>query len=417
MSFSLVRGTKDILPDEIACWHEIEELCREFFDRYNFQELRTPIFEQTDLFNHGIGIQSEIVQKEMYSFTDRSGRHLTLRPEGTASIVRSFIQHQLHNQYKSLKLYYQGPMFRYERPQAGRYRQFHQVGVEHLGSSSPYSDAELISMSFRLFSELGLTSLKVHINSIGCKTSRPVIEEMIRQFIGDNFSKLPDYYQKRFKNNPLRILDSKDENVQALFSGIPSVIDILSQKSKDHFYSVLTYLDELGIQYKIKPTLVRGLDYYNDTVFEIVSDELGAQNAVCGGGRYDNLIKQLGGPRCPAVGFAFGMERLVMLMNKFVETKKHQLDIYLIPLGETQRTRCFKLQDKLRQVGVKCDFNLEDNLKNGLKRANKLRAKFALIYGEDESEKNIVILKHMKSGSQEELIWNNLGEVLKQYCV
>ena len=199
MSFHLIRGTKDILPDEITYWHEIEEVCREFFDRYNFQELRTPIFEQTDLFYQGIGQESDIVQKEMYTFQDRGKRSITLRPEGTAPIVRSFIQHKLYAQHKSLKLYYNGPMFRYERPQAGRYRQFHQIGVEHIGTPSSFSDAELISMGFRLFSELGLTNLKVHINSIGCKTSRPVIEEMVRQFIGDNFKNLPDHYKKQYK--------------------------------------------------------------------------------------------------------------------------------------------------------------------------------------------------------------------------
>lgn len=417
MTFQLPRGTKDILPNEIPFWHEIEEVCREFFDRYNFQELRTPIFEQTDLFYHGIGEHSDIVQKEMYTFEDRGGRSITLRPEGTASIIRSFIQHQLHNQNKTLKLYYQGPMFRYERPQAGRYRQFHQVGVEHIGINSPYADAELISMSYRLFSELGLSNLKVHINSIGCTTSRPVIEEMIRQFIGNNFKSLPEHAQKRFKNNPLRILDSKDPNVQALFSGMPSVIDILSQQSKDHFYSLISYLDELGVPYVIKPTLVRGLDYYNDTVFEIVSDELGAQNAVCGGGRYDNLVKQLGGPSIPAVGFAFGMERLVLLMSKLVETKKHLLDVYFIPLGEVQRTRCFLLQESLRSAGLKSDLNLEESIKQGLKRANKLRSKFSVIYGENEAEEGLCILKHMKSGTQEKIAWDRIGDVLRQYCV
>lgn len=403
MNYSLPRGTKDILPDEVAFWHEIEQISRDLFSRYQFSEIRTPIFETTELFSRSIGDLTDIVEKEMYTFLDKGDRSLTLRPEGTAPIVRSYIQHGMFNRQRDQKLYYIGPMFRYERPQAGRFRQFHQIGVEHIGTSSPLSDAEIISLGVHLFDELGLPDLMVSINSVGCPTCRSVIEERIKQFIGDNLKNLCGDCQRRFVEQPLRILDCKKPNCDAYLSGMPDNRSSHCQECRDHFESVLSYLDALGVEFNIDPRLVRGLDYYTRTTFEILSKQLGAQNAICGGGRYDHLVQSLGGPEVPAVGFAFGMERAVMLLKDLVDTKSNGVMVYLLPIGMAQRGKLFILMDALRRAGVSCELGFEDKLKTGLKRANQLGSRFVVIYGEDEAEQNIVLVKDMGSGEQQSL--------------
>jgi len=311
-----------------------------------------------------------------------------------------------------LKLYYIGPFFRYERPQAGRYRQFHQIGVEYIGEPSAYVDAEVIALGYNLFESLGITDLKVCINSVGCEVSRPVIEEMVKQFISNNLNKLPKHIQDKFHDNPLRILDSKDEAVQAYIAGMPDIKEALTQKSKDHFFSVLQHLDEMGIPYEVTNTLVRGLEYYTETVFEIVSDHLGAQSTVCGGGRYNNLSKELGGPDLPAFGFGFGIERTIMLLDHLKKEFNQSIDIYFIPLDTLSRDELFYVMNKLRGYNISCEIGFADNLKNQLKKANRLNAKRVVIIGEEERENRTAQYKNMLTRHQDVVPINKLVEVI-----
>lgn len=414
MMYSNPRGTKDILPDEIGYWHRIESVSRAVFASYNYQELRTPIFESTQLFERSIGNQTDIVEKEMYTFLDKGNRSLTLRPEGTAPVVRSYIQNGLHKQQQVSKLYYCGPMFRYERPQAGRYRQFHQIGVECLGSSLPFADAETISLGVHLFDELGLADLSVNINSVGCSVCRPVIEERLKQYLSGNLSALCDDCNSRFESRPLRILDCKKPQCQPYFSAIPNIRDSLCQACNDHFSSLLEYLAELGIEFQINPKLVRGLDYYSRTTFEIISDKLGAQNAICGGGRYDTLVEKLGGPVTPAVGFAFGVERAVIILRELEDALKIKApSLFIAPLGETQRTKSFYILNELRRAGIQCEMDYTSgSLKAQLKQANRYRSEFTLIIGEEEAQRGVAILKKMINGEQTDIPLSNLIEHL-----
>jgi histidyl-tRNA synthetase len=403
--FTAPRGTKDILPDEVKLWQFIENKAMWLFDLYNFKEIRTPIFESTHLFERSIGDDTDIVEKEMYTFEDKGKRIMTLRPEGTASIVRSVLQHNLTAALPQ-KLYYMGPMFRYERPQAGRYRQFHQIGVEYIGSDSYNADVELIAMAYQLLVSLGITHLKVTINSIGDEISRPVINEAIRQFFGNSpwFEKqVCPACIKRFNTNPLRILDCKLEACKAYHSGLPDIKKLQSRECQDHFNSVCEGLDHLNIPFEINPFLVRGLDYYTKTTFEIIGTNLGAQNAICGGGRYNGLIQQFGGKHTPAVGFACGMERIVMMLqNKSTPPIKTTPIISIIPIGTAQVQPCVSLAEQLRFSGIKCEMIYDkDSLKAQLKHANKIGASISLIYGEEEAEKQQVCLKYMDTGKQE----------------
>lgn len=412
MSFSIPRGTQDILPEDITKWHLIEQTARNLFSTYNFSEIRTPIFENTDVFARGVGEKSELFNKEMYTFEDKGGRSLTLRPEGTAAVTRSNIMHSLHKRMNPLKLYYIGPFFRYERPQAGRFRQFHQIGVEYIGEPSAYADAEVIALGYHLFESLGISDLKVHINSVGCNVARPVIEEMVKQFLSNNLNKLPQYIQDKFNENPLRILDSKDESVQAYIAGMPDIKEALTQESKDHFFSVLQHLDEMQIPYEVTNTLVRGLEYYTETVFEIISDHLGAQSTVCGGGRYNNLSKELGGPSLPAFGFGFGIERTVMLLDHINKEFSTSIDIYLIPLDTLSRDLLFYVMNKLRGYNISCEIGYSNQLKSQLKKANKLNAKRVVIIGEDEREQKLAQYKDMINRTHEMVPCDQLVEVI-----
>jgi histidyl-tRNA synthetase len=416
MKCSSIRGTKDILPAEVGLWQYIEEVSRKVFSYYNYQEIRTPIFESTELFARGIGDSTDIVEKEMYTFLDKGGRSLTLRPESTASVVRAYIQHSMHKMQKVTKLYYAGPQFRYERPQAGRFRQFHQIGIESLGTQEPFADAEVISLGVHLFDELGLSDLSVTINSSGCAVCRPVIEERIKQFLGSSLDKLCSDCQRRFEKQPLRILDCKNKKCNNYFSAMPPIEKSLCQECTDHFNSVLEYLDSLGIVFNINPRLVRGLDYYNRTVFEIVSDQLGAQNAVCGGGRYDKLVGTFGGPKTPAVGFAFGVERTVMILESLLDKpKEEKVDLFIVALGELQRKKCFFILDEMRRTRIKSEMSYADvSLKAQLKQANRLNAKYALIVGEEEVEKGVAILKKMETSDQEEIALDDVVNVLEE---
>jgi len=400
MAFTIPRGTQDILPEDISKWHLIEETARNLFSTYNFSEIRTPIFENTDVFARGMGEKSELFNKEMYTFQDKGGRSLTLRPEGTAAVTRANIMHTLHKKMHPLKLYYIGPFFRYERPQAGRFRQFHQIGAEYIGESSPYADAEVIALAYHLFESLGITDLKVQINSVGCNVARPVIEEMVKQFLSNNLTHLPTHIQEKFNDNPLRILDSKDPDVHAYIAGMPDIKDALTQESKDHFFSVLQHLDEMNIPYQVSNVLVRGLEYYTETVFEIISDHLGAQSTVCGGGRYNNLTKELGGPDMPAFGFGFGIERTVMLLDHINKTLSKSIDIYFIPLDTLSRDMLFYVMNRLRGNNISAEIGYSDQLKSQLKKANKLNAKRVVIIGEEERQSKQAQYKDMVNRSQ-----------------
>lgn len=420
MKFTAPRGTKDILPQDIPVWRHIEDTARQTFCIYGFNEIRTPIFESTELFERGIGDDTDIIQKEMYTFLDKGNRSITLRPEGTAPVVRAFLQNKLYSSGQTSKLFYSGPMFRYERPQAGRYRQFHQIGVENLGADHPSADAEVIAMGFHLFEKLKIKNLKVYINSIGDAICRPVVEERIKQFLALNLKNLSPDLQKKFEHKPLRILDSKDEKVQLYLSGMPNMIDSLSQKSKDHFNSVLDYLTTLKIPFEVRPTLVRGLEYYSETVFEIVADDLdGAKNTLCGGGRYDKLVEEFGGPKTPAVGFAFGVERAALLIQKQKKFKtKLSPNFYVAPLGFSQQSRCFKLINDLRKHGIHCEFDYsKTDLKGHLKVANQLSASHAIIYGENEANKKAVLIKDMTTGAQTDMSLRKLPGYLMKLCL
>ncbi|MBD97283.1 histidine--tRNA ligase [bacterium] len=376
-SFQTPRGTVDYLPDKTPLWQKIERTARHIFELYNYQEIKTPIFESTDLFTSSIGGDTDIVSKEMYTFLDKKGRSLTLRPEGTAAIARAYIQHALHRKGNHHLLFYVGPMFRYERPQAGRFRQFTQIGVENIGSPDPACDAEVIIMGIKLFKTLGITDIVPQLNTVGCPICRPVIEERLKQFLESSLTALCGDCQTRFDTNPLRILDCKKNSCTPYFSAMPDIRQSICQSCHDHFDQVLTYLDTHGVTFEINPNLVRGLDYYNRTAFELVSKHLGSQNAVCGGGRYDSLISRLGGPSSPAVGFAFGMERLMALVNSDIPPVPM---VYIGCLDPNQYSICFSLTHQLRDRGIKAINHLDALSTNGhLKRASKSNAAIPVI--------------------------------------
>jgi len=416
--YTVPRGTRDILPEEVVLWQFVEQKAREIFALYNFREIRTPIFEHTELFLRGIGENTDIISKEMYSFQDRKGRSLTLRPEGTASVVRAYLEANRHNQEPLSKLWYQGPMFRYERPQAGRYRQFHQMGCEVLGATSAYQDTEVIVLAQHFFETIGLKGLEVHLNSVGCLTCRPVIKERLKSFLGDNLNNLCEDCRKRFETNPLRILDCKNPHCNDFFVMLPDISDVLCAECKEHYHDVQNYLNILRVKYKINPRLVRGLDYYTKTVFEVVSAHLGAQNAVCGGGRYDNLIKELGGPAIPAVGFAFGLERTVLIMqNQKTAVRESKPYLLILPLGENAGNRAVILANKLRHKNIPLEVDVSGRtLGAKLKTADKLGARYVYILGEDELVNKCGQLKNMSDGKQRKISFDKiLSEIEKRY--
>lgn len=409
MKYTAPRGTRDIVWPEIKYWQHIEKIASGIFKQYNYNEIRTPVIEPTELFTRGIGQQTDIVTKEMYTFMDKGNRSLTMRPEGTASIVRALIQNNLLGNADIAKLYYAGPMFRYERPQAGRYRQFHQIGLEAIGSANPLVDAEVINIGVKIFDRLGLTGLSVHVNSLGCKVCRPVIVEQLKSFIEMNLPNLCEDCQSRFDRNPMRIMDCKNPKCQKYFAGLPDSTKVLCQECKDHFNFVLEYLAASKLDFIVDATLVRGLDYYTKTVFEIKSDVLGAQNTICGGGRYDNLVKDLGGPKTPAMGFAFGMERTVLAMvEKGIQIEdRSDLDVFVITLGHFAQVKGFIILEYLRDHGIIGDIDHEQkSLSAQMKKANKLKVKKAIIIGDEEIAEGYVMIKTMDTGIQERVALN-----------
>ena len=405
------RGTRDILPIEISTWQAIEALARTHLNRAAYQEIRTPIFEQTGLFERGIGEATDIVGKEMYAFLDRGDRSITLRPEGTAGSVRAFIEHKLHAQGGTQRLWYTGPMFRYERPGAGRQRQFHQLGVEVLGSSNPCADAEVIALAAELFKDLGLTNWTLALNSLGTFEDRQTYREALVSYFEKYQSELDTDSQDRLHRNPLRILDSKDEQTQAIAKDAPQIGDYLSASSQAHFDRVRLLLDTLGIPYDLDPCLVRGLDYYTHTAFEFKLTELGNQGTICGGGRYDRLVAELGGPETPAVGWAIGLERLVLLLKDRTSPAAVQPDIYMVARGDLAECHALTLTKYLQTSNFMVEMDLSGSaFKKQLKRADRSGAPLCLIVGDAEAEQEQVQIKWLESGEQDTWTQSELME-------
>lgn len=396
-----LRGTRDILPDEVGYWQRLEAVARDILGRATYREIRTPIFEQTDLFERGIGEATDVVGKEMYTFKDKGDRSNTLRPEGTAGVVRSYIEHGLHAQGGVQRLWYTGAMFRYERPQAGRQRQFHQLGVEVLGSADARADAEVIAIATDILQTLGLKNLHLNLNSVGNLEDRQRYRQALIDYLTPYKDELDPDSQDRLTRNPLRILDSKDERTQAIAKDAPSILDYLGADSQRHFEQVQQLLTNLGISYELNPRLVRGLDYYTHTAFEIISDDLGAQATVCGGGRYDGLVGQLGGVDTPAVGWAIGLERLVLLLQQLQTQSQPALDFYVVSRGTNAESQALVLANKLRHVGFSVELDLSGSaFKKQFARADKSGAVACLILGDEEAEKQTVKLKWMVSKEQ-----------------
>ncbi len=405
------KGTKDILPPEMPLWHFMETKANEVFTKFGAKEIRTPIFEATELFARGVGDTTDIVNKEMYTF-EKSERSLTLRPENTAGVVRSFIENGMHRLAAPVKLWYKGPMFRYERPQAGRQRQFHQVGVEVFGIKQATADAEVILMAVNYLKALGLNDLSVELNSLGCPECREEFKKKLKSVIKPYLSELCPDCQARYEKNPLRLLDCKVEECKEIYAKpeIQEVIqsDFICEDCANHFNELKGYLDALNINYSINKLLVRGLDYYNRTVFEIKSNNLGSQNAVCGGGRYDSLVRNLGGEDTPAIGFAMGMERLASLIGQKEDEK---LNAYIVCNNPLE---AIKLTEEMRESGVTCEFDLTNKkFVKQLEKASKL-AKFALILGEDEIASGKVTIKNLDTSEQQTVDRKNVLEVIEE---
>lgn len=403
------KGTHDILPQEVEQWHFLEKNALETFTKYGYKEIRTPIFEATELFARGVGDTTDIVNKEMYTF-EKSDRSITLRPENTAGVVRSFIENGMSRLSAPVKLWYKGPMFRYERPQKGRQRQFHQVGVEMFGIKEPSADAEAIIMAVDYLNTLGLNDLDVEINSLGCPDCRENFKNKLKEVLKPYFNELCEDCQTRYEKNPLRLLDCKVESCKAIFEKpeVQAVIksDFICEECAEHYSKLKTYLDAMDIKYTENKLLVRGLDYYNRTVFEIKSNNLGSQNAVCGGGRYDSLVRNLGGEDTPAVGWAMGMERLNSLLPERVAEK---LDGYIV---SNDSTEAFKLAHELREQGLKVELDLTNKkFTKQLEKASKV-AKFALILGEDEIKNGVVAVKNLSTSEQKTFQRNDLRSIL-----
>lgn len=394
-----VRGMNDLLPTQTPYWQHVESTLRTVLETYGYQEIRLPLLEATELFSRSIGEVTDIVEKEMFTFIDRNGDSLTLRPEGTAGCVRAGIEHSLWYN-KTQKLWYSGPMFRHEKPQQGRYRQFHQIGAEAYGFSGPDIDAEMIAMTARGFRQLGLTDLELQINSLGSAAARAVYRDQLVGYFSNHFNELDEDSQRRLHTNPLRILDSKNPTMQELITNAPQLLDYLDEESQTHFAGLTTLLDQLGVAYQIKPRLVRGLDYYNRTVFEWVTFRLGAQGTVCAGGRYDTLVEQMGGQATPAVGFAIGLERLVLcLLQDHLPIPNPAPEVYLIMVGQQAVTQGFRFAEALHdslpnlRLVTHCGGG---NFKSQFKRADKSGARVALVLGEDEVAQSQVTLKYLR---------------------
>lgn len=413
----LPKGTKDVLPSQVYLWQHLERTARETAERFAFKEIRTPVFEYTELFQRGVGDTTDIVKKEMYTFLDKGNRSVTLRPEGTAGVARAFIENGLAGGALPAKMYYMISAFRYERPQAGRLREFHQFGAEMYGAAGAFADAEIISLADTFLKALGLKKVSLQINSIGCKTCRAAYHKALREYFAPHLSEMCGDCNARFEKNPMRILDCKEEDCKKFTAGAPKMLDYLCGDCRAHFEEVKALLTASGTEFTVNPTVVRGLDYYSRTVFEFVSDAAGAQGTVLGGGRYDGLLEQMGEKPVPAVGFAAGMERLLMVMaaeNAPVPEDKG-VCCYLAGMDGASRERAFLLASALRKAGVSCETDLmERSLKSQFKYADKTGARFVAVIGGRELEEEAAEVKDMKNSSSERVKFTELVQYLKK---
>ena len=416
-----IYGTKDILPRESAVWYKIITAVSRLADRYNFGYINPPIFEATELFSRGIGESSDIVSKEMYTFEDQGGRSLTLRPEGTASVIRAYNEHSLGASQGLVKVWYAGPMFRQERPQAGRFRQFYQFGVEAVGSINPALDAEVISLNWEIFKELGISDMSLFINSIGMPEDRDAHRKAFSDFVTPNLDEFCGDCQKRFKTNPLRMFDCKKSACQKLLTDAPVVLDFLSDENSEHFSKVKEYLDMAGVPYQLDKRLVRGLDYYTRTAWEIKSAKLGSQDSISGGGRYDLLVEQLGGKPTPGIGFAAGFERIILALADDMDlSESKQFGFYIAVRGDDFRNESFKLMGSIRRLGVAAEIDyLGRSLKAQMKQADKSGLNYVLIMAEDEMARGCVVVRDLENSEQFELklddiyIMKEIGQLKK----
>lgn len=399
-----IRGTRDILPPASTTWNFVERQVREVFRVFNYQEIRTPIFEETALFARGVGAETDIVTKEMYSFPDRDGESLTLRPENTAGVMRAYLEHRLDQVPGVQKLFYLGPMFRRERPQKGRYRQFYQIGAEAIGVDSPVLDAEMIELCAMIFDRCGISGWKLYINSVGDAESRAAYIEALRNALAGVKDQLSEDNRRRAETNPLRVLDSKDPKDEPIIAALPNIHDFLNETCREHFAAVRRYLDDRGIPYQVVPRLVRGLDYYTNTTFEFVHEgALGAQNSICGGGRYNGLAESIGSKiPAPGVGFSIGEDRLVMTVEETAAASvpRHRIDLFIAPLGEEEFRHCSTLARDLRAGAAVVELAAPAKVKKAMELANKLGARYALLVGENERNAGVYALKNLDSGDQ-----------------
>ena len=408
---NIPKGTKDVLPSQSYKWQFVEDVARETAKTFNYKEVRTPVFEHTELFQRGVGETTDVVNKEMYTFEDKGGRSITLKPEGTAGVARLFIENGLASSPLPVKTFYITPAFRYERPQAGRLREFHQFGLEVFGSPSPETDAEVIFAASSFLDKLGLKDIELQINSIGCPICRNEYNKALKKYFEPHLESMCQTCKTRYEKNPLRMLDCKEENCKAINANAPKILDYLCEDCKSHFEEVKALLNVLGLKYTVNPRIVRGLDYYTKTVFEFLTGKIGAQSAVCAGGRYDNLLSQLGGNSLPAIGFAAGIERLLLLMETtgapFPAEQKPR--IYIAGMDEKSRAAAFGLANGLRKAGCRAEIDhMHRSVKAQFKYADKLGAEYVAVIGESELSNGEVNLKNMKDGTQEKVKFENL---------
>ena len=402
-----IKGTEDVLPKDSYRWQFVEDVMRKESAAYGFKEIRTPVFEHTELFARGVGQTTDVVQKEMYTFDTKGGESVTLRPEGTAGAGRAVLEHGLVNDSLPIKASYFVSCYRYEKPQAGRLREFHQFGLECYGTQSPVADAELICAAQSIFDRLGIKQLRLEINSIGCPTCRAEYHKALKDYFGGCKDELCDTCNSRLEKNPMRILDCKSPVCSKIAQGAPKITDYLCDECKEHFASVQKYLDAAGVEYTVNPTIVRGLDYYTKTVFEFVTDFIGAQGTVCGGGRYDGLIEELGGKHLPSLGFAMGIERLLMLMDKqgIEIPKPSTCDLYVAVMGESASLKSFEIIKAVRSCGLIAETDVVGRgLRAQMKYADKIGAKFSMVLGDNEIEQGKAVIKNMSSGEQTEIV-------------
>lgn len=410
------KGTKDVLSTEVYKWQYVESLFRDICESFGYKEIRTPVFEHTELFERGVGETTDVVQKEMYTFEDKAGRSITLKPEGTAPVVRALIEHKLYSNPMPLKFFYITSCYRYEKPQAGRLREFHQFGIELFGSNHPAVDAEVMVLVNSFYKALGVSSIELNINSIGCPKCRTEYNTKLKSYLENKLDNLCETCKSRYEKNPMRILDCKNEKCQAEILDAPLMIDHLCDECKEHFEKVKEYLELADIKYKVDPKIVRGLDYYTKTAFEFISNEIGSQSTVCGGGRYDKLVEELGGPSIPAVGFGMGIERLLLtLENNGIQIPYgNTLDIFIVTIGEKADKEAFRLLSVLRQNGISADKDyLGRSIKAQFKYSDKLESKYTIVIGDEEVDKGVVTLKDMKTGEQQEIMLSNIIEELR----